>query len=172
MYSPPGLHRPGHKNNPPTNTLTNQQIERPLTAYGVYTEGCKIRNRCLSEVVILLRAGSKRPGGKTTSIKMKVIENKSRMRDIPETRRLIKSPVIERLAFVCVCVCVLTAPNRSIRSCHPSHSMPCTCIDSPTEGSMILTTKTSDQTRQRGSVYVCTYLSNYNNRAIWPSLSS
>ena len=51
---------------------------------------------------------------------------------------------------VCVCVCIYEiAHKRAIRPCHPTRYMPLSLV-LPRGGSMILTSKTSDQTRQRG----------------------
>ena len=55
---------------------------------------------------------------------------------------------------VCECVSIKLHITAQFESCHPSHFVPLALIPSR-DRSMILVTKTSDQTRQRG---VCVYI--------------
>ena len=80
-------------------------------------------------------------------------------------QRSTLSLLVQVLLGVCVCVFIklhITAQSgpailvilchHAIRPCHPSHSMPLALIDRPKGVSMILVTKTSDQTRQRSTL--------------------
>ena len=70
---------------------------------------------------------------------------------------MVGDGAIPARARVCVCVCAYSH-NRAIRPCHPRHSI-VTRIDPPKGGSMIIITKTSDGTQQRGRfVCACVYV--------------
>ena len=69
--------------------------------------------------------------------------------------------------ILCVCECVSIKLHITVQfeSCHPSHFVPLALIP-PRGGSMILVTKSSDQTRQRG---VCVYVYQIAHKnTIWP----
>ena len=63
----------------------------------------------------------------------------------------------ERSDLCAEIIIIIIIINRAIRPCHPSPSMPLALIIPNKGGSMILVTKTSDQTRQRGH-YVYMYV--------------
>ena len=60
--------------------------------------------------------------------------------------------------YVSMYVCIFIKLHITAQSGLSSESFYATCIDPPKGGSMILVTKTSDQTRQRVCMYVCMYV--------------